>query len=78
MNAYQLLEIPKPCMIPILEQRPEIADELAKLMAERKLKGELLSSTVQQKSMSETLKEYTEVFAQTIRRFFAVVTAAER
>jgi len=81
ITAYtdcQLLEIPKACMIPILEQRPELADELAKLMAERKLKGELLSSAVQQKSMSETLKEYTEVFAQTIRGFFAVVKAADK
>ena len=73
VTAYtdcKLLEIPKPSMEPILEERPELANELAQLMAERQIRSEMLASGAQQKSMGDILTEYKEAFAQTIRGVF--------
>ena len=66
----QLLNIPKVCLQSILNNRPELADELAQLMAERKIKTEIMSSEAQEKSMSDILREYKAAFAQNIRGFF--------
>ncbi len=73
VTAYtdcKLLEIPNPSMEPILEERPELANELAQLMAERQIRSEMLASGAQQKSMGDILTEYKEAFAQTIRGVF--------
>ena len=75
VTAYtdcKLIEIPKACLETILGKRPELADELAHLMAERKLQSEVLSSENHQKSMGAVLSEYKEIFARTIREFFVL------
>ncbi|MFT5113277.1 MAG: small-conductance mechanosensitive channel/CRP-like cAMP-binding protein [Parasphingorhabdus sp.] len=75
VTAYtncRLLKIPKPCLEPILEKRPELAEELAHLMAERKLNTEIMSSESHAKSVGDRLAEYKKAFTSTIRGFFVL------
>ena len=75
VTAYtncKLLKIPKPSLEAILETRPEIADEMAHLMAQRKFNTEIMSSATLPKSMGDLLAEYKTAFSQTIRGFFVL------
>jgi len=66
----QVLEIAKSSIEPLFHTRPELVEEIAKLMAERKLKSELLTSESKKISVADRLKNYSEAFATSIRSFF--------
>lgn len=74
----RLIEIPKVCLSPILERRPALAEELARLMAERKLANEAMTAGSLTRSAADILAEYTEAFARAIRGFFGLKPKAER
>lgn len=66
----QVLEIAKQSLEPIFERRPSLAASIAEIMAERKLKNDMLSAEAKSASVSERLKGYTEAFTQSIQKFF--------
>jgi potassium-dependent mechanosensitive channel len=66
----QVLEIAKSSIEPLFHTRPELVEEIASLMAERKLKSELLTSESKKISVADRLKNYSEAFATSIRSFF--------
>jgi small-conductance mechanosensitive channel/CRP-like cAMP-binding protein len=66
----QVLEIAKSSIEPLFHSRPELVEEIANLMAERKLKSELLTSESKKISVADRLKNYSEAFASSIRSFF--------
>jgi small-conductance mechanosensitive channel/CRP-like cAMP-binding protein len=66
----QVLEISKVSFEPLMASRPELVEEIAGIMAERKLKSELLNSEAKKMSVSDRLKSYSEAFATSIRSFF--------
>ncbi len=66
----QVIEIAKSSFEPLMATRPELVEEIAGLMAERKLKSELLTSETKKLSVSDRLRNYTDAFATSIRSFF--------
>ena len=66
----QVLEIAKSSLEPLLTRRPELSEEIASIMAERKLKSELLTAEDKKMSVADRLKSYSDAFASSIRGFF--------
>lgn len=66
----QTLEVGKELLAPLMTKRPEIAAEIAQIMAERKLKSELMTSETKKTSVTERLKIYSETLTNSIRSFF--------
>ena len=66
----QILEIGKHSFAPLMMARPELTEEIAVIMAERKLKSELMTSEAKKLSVSDRLKSYSDAFASSIRGFF--------
>jgi len=74
----RLIEIPKVALEPILAARPDLADDLGRLMAERKLRNDAMTAGKLTRSAGEILAEYTEAFARAIREFFQLRPTAKR
>lgn len=66
----QVLEITKQSFQPLMISRPKLNAEIAEIMAERKLKSELMTAELKHISISDRLKNYTDSFINTIRLFF--------
>jgi len=66
----QALEVGKHTLGPLMAKRPELAAEIAQIVAERKLKSELLTSETKKTSVTERLKIYSETLTNSIRAFF--------
>jgi small-conductance mechanosensitive channel/CRP-like cAMP-binding protein len=66
-----VLEVPKHSLEPMFAQRSELAVEIATLMAERKLKSELMTAETHNISVSDRLRVYSEEFAKSILSFFS-------
>ncbi|MEM1198773.1 MAG: cyclic nucleotide-binding domain-containing protein, partial [Pseudomonadota bacterium] len=66
----RVLEIPKSAMAPILLQRPSLAEDLARIMAQRKLSTESAISDGDGKSFADRLSESTRELVQRIQKFF--------
>ena len=66
----QTLEVSKELLAPLMSRRPGIAAEIAQIMAERKLKSELLTSESKKTSVTERLKIYSDALTSSIRSFF--------
>jgi len=67
----QVLEVGKQVLGPLMTARPELATEIAEIMAERKLRSELMTSETKRTSVTERLKNYSESLTKSIRAFFA-------
>ena len=65
-----VLEVSKDSFKPLMDKRPELAEEIGRIMAERRLKSELIASEERNVSVAQQLKQYTEAFANSIRAFF--------
>ena len=66
----QVLEILKHSLEPLFKIRPELAEEIAVIMAERKVKSELMTAETKKTSVGDRLRDYSEAFAKSIRTFF--------
>jgi len=66
----QVLEVAKHSLEPLLARRPDLAEQIAAIMAERKLKSELMTAETKKASVGERLRDYSEAFARSIRSFF--------
>ena len=66
----QVLEIPKHSLEPLFKTRPGLAEEIAAIMAERKVKSELMTAETKKISIGDRLRDYSEAFAKSIRAFF--------
>jgi len=66
----QILEIAKHSFEPLLRRRPVLTDQIAAIMAERKLKSELMTAETKKVSVGDRLRDYSEAFANSIRSFF--------
>ncbi len=66
----RVLEIPKSAMAPILLQRPSLAEDLARIMAERKLSTETAIGDGDGKSFADRLSESTRELVHRIQKFF--------
>ena len=66
----QVLEIPKHSLEPLFKTRPGLAEEIAAIMAERKVKSELMTAETKKVSVGDRLRDYSEAFAKSIRTFF--------
>lgn len=65
-----VLEIPKSAMAPILLQRPNLAEDLACIMAQRKLSTKSAVGERDGKSFADRLSESTRELVQQIQKFF--------
>ncbi len=66
----RVLEIPKTAMAPILSQRPDLAEDLARIMAQRKLATEGAVGEGDGKGFAQRLTESTRELVQRIQLFF--------
>ena len=66
----QVLEVAKHSLEPLFGRRPELAEEIGRIMAERKLKSEIMTAESKKVSVGDRLRDYTEAFARSIRSFF--------
>lgn len=66
----QVLEIAKHSLEPLLARRPDLTEKIAAIMAERKLKSELMTAETKRISVGNRLRDYSEAFANSIRSFF--------
>jgi small-conductance mechanosensitive channel/CRP-like cAMP-binding protein len=67
----QVLEVDKKSLEPLLVRRPDLARQIAEIMAERKLKSELMTAETKKVSVGDRLRDYSEAFTKSIRSFFA-------
>jgi CRP-like cAMP-binding protein len=62
----QVLEVDKKSLEPLLMRRPDLARQIAEIMAERKLKSELMTAETKKVSVGDRLRDYSEAFAKSI------------
>jgi CRP-like cAMP-binding protein len=68
-TAVRILEIPKRALVPVFEKRPALYDQLAAIMAERKLANE--RTLAGQSAPINLMNETTHAMAKRIRQYFA-------
>ncbi|MFW5771405.1 MAG: cyclic nucleotide-binding domain-containing protein [Spirochaetota bacterium] len=72
LTDCQAMEFSREDLAPILEKRPEIIEELAKVMASRKLETESRLQLKQRKSTGELLGDYGDEILHSISSFFGM------
>jgi len=66
-----VLEITKYSLEPLFAQRSELTVEIATLMAERKLKSELMTAETNNISVRDRLRDHFEAFTKSILSFIS-------
>jgi CRP-like cAMP-binding protein len=72
LTECQVIEVQRAGLDSILQERPEIIEQLADIMAERRLKNELMMTAHQQIASSDLLRAYVGEIRARIASFFRI------